>query len=57
MKSKKLKVRVDQLVLHPYHEEVYGSSSTDSLELSIKRTGGTPLNPVAVVPHPEPQCR
>lgn len=55
MKSKKLRVREDQLVLHPYHEEVYGSSSTDSLELSIKRTGGTPLNPVAVVPHPEPQ--
>jgi len=55
MNSEKLRVRVDQLVLHPYHEEVYGSSSTDSLELSIKRTGGKPLNPVAVVPHPEPQ--
>ena len=54
MKSRKLKVRVDQLILDPYHERIYESRSTESLELSFKRTGGTPIYPPAVIPQPDP---
>lgn len=48
----KKKVPVDQLIQHPYHREIYQSTSSVFLEESVKRTGHKPIYPIVVVPNP-----
>ena len=54
MKQKVTKtVNVDNLDLHPYHEQVYKISSSEYLESSLIRTGNQPIYPIVVVPIPD----
>lgn len=54
MKTEVITVPIDKLRQHPYHQEGYESKSTDSLEMSFKRTGNKPVYPIVVFPHHEP---
>lgn len=55
MKNSVITIDLGKLRPHPYHEKVYESYQTDSLEESFKRTGGKPINPIVGVPHPDPE--
>ena len=46
-------VDINKLRIHPYHEEVYESSSNDTLKVSFLRTGNKPVYPIVVVPNPD----
>ena len=49
MKQKVTKtVNVDNLDLHPYHEQVYKISSSEYLESSLIRTGNQPIYPFSI---------
>lgn len=52
MKTRPLKVKLDQLSIHPYHLEVYGQNPFIFLTESIRRTGKKPVYPIVVVPTP-----
>ena len=47
---KTVRLQVDKMVPHPYHQKVYESESDDSLTLSFKRTNNEPVYPIIVVP-------
>ena len=53
MKEKVLKVRIDQLSQHPYHQQVYEVNPNDTLKVSFLRTGKKPVYPIVVVPNTE----
>lgn len=50
MEKEVLKTKVDQLLQHPFHQSVFGTTPDDSLEQSIVRTGNEPVYPTVVVP-------
>lgn len=50
MKKDVLKTNVDQLLQHPFHQSVNGTTPDDFLEESIIRTGNEPVYPIVVVP-------
>lgn len=50
-----VKVGVDQLVIHPYHEKVYNPTFNECLKESFKRTSNKPVNPIIVVPILDPE--
>jgi DNA modification methylase len=53
MKTIIINIETSKLRQHPYHQEVYESRPTDTLEVSFKRTGDKPVYPIVVVPHSE----
>jgi FAD synthase len=55
MKKEILKFNVDQLLQHPFHQSVYGTTPDDFLEGSIIRTGNEPVYPIVVVPMNKPE--
>ena len=55
MKKEVLKISVDQLLQHPFHQLVYGMTTDDFLEESIIRTGNEPVYPIVVVPMNKPE--
>lgn len=55
MKKEVLKTGVDQILQHPFHQTVYGTTPDDFLEESIIRTGNEPVYPIVVVPMNKPE--
>lgn len=53
--KKNLKVGVDQLLQHPFHQLIYGTTTDEYLEESLKRTGNVPVYPVVVIPMYNPE--
>ena len=46
-----IRLQIDKMVPHPYHEKVYSTNHISSLIESIKRTGNLPVYPIIVVPN------
>ena len=53
MKSINIKVAVEKLSQHPYHQSIYKTSTVSSLKKSFERFGGKPLYDIIVVPNQE----